>query len=442
LTPATALVVGLGITGRAVTRALSARGAVVTAIEDGPRPAHRSFAASVGIELLERPDGARLRAALAATEVLVPSPGVPDLHPVFALAADAGIPVGSEFDLAAEWDDRPIAAVTGTNGKTTVTHLVADMLDRSGVASAEAGNVETPLVEAIDDPAVDVFVVEASSFRLGHTARWAPQVAAWLNFAPDHLDVHANLERYEAAKARIWRDQGPADVAVANADDPVVSRHRGAGRRLTFALEGTADATVEGGRLMVQGEPLVAVADLRRSLRHDLANALAAALVALESGASRHGAAEALVAFEGLPHRVQLVGERAGVHWYDDSKATTPHATRAAVGAFPSVVLIAGGRNKGLDLSGLLGEGANVRAVVAIGEAAADVAAAVGDAAPVKEAESMHDAVADAAALAHAGDAVLLSPGCASFDWYSSYGERGDDFARAVRELLEPGVPS
>jgi len=433
LTPSSALVLGLGVTGRAVARALVRRGTEVVAVEDRPTDDHRAFARELGVELLEAPDDVTLLERLAEVEVLLPSPGVPDRHPAFT----SDVPVRSELDLAEAWDDRPIAAVTGTNGKTTVTHLVADMLRQEGRVAQEAGNVETPLVEAIDDPDVEVFVVEASSFRLGHTAHWAPEVAAWLNFSPDHLDVHADLGRYEAAKARIWADQGPDDVAVANADDPVVAAHGGAARRRTFGLDRTADATVRDGRLVVDGRPLLAVDDLRRGLRHDQANALAATLMAQALGVGDEAVVKTLTTFDGLAHRVQLVGEQDGVAWYDDSKATTPHATAAAVEAFPSVVLIAGGRNKGLDLQGLLGDGGTVHAVVAIGEAAADVVAAVEDRVAVQEAASMTEAVDRAAAVALPGDAVVLSPGCASFDWYSSYGERGDDFTRIVRRRLD-----
>jgi UDP-N-acetylmuramoylalanine--D-glutamate ligase len=437
LTSAAALVVGLGVTGRAVARALVARGATVITVEDRPTDAHRAFAGDLGVELGEAPDDATLAGLLARVEVLLPSPGVPDRHRVFALAAAAGVPVRSEFDLAEAWDDRPIAAVTGTNGKTTVTTLVADMLRRAGRSVAEAGNVETPLVEAIGDPTVDVFVVEASSFRLGHTAHWAPQVAAWLNFAPDHLDVHADLAGYESAKARIWDDQGEDDVAVVNADDPVVAAHRGKARRRTFGFSGDEDATVRGGTLVVDDRPLLPVDDLRRALRHDQANALAAALMAGALGAPDDAIRSTLTTFDGLAHRVQLIGESGDVAWYDDSKATTPHATAAAVEAFDSVVLIAGGRNKGLDLHGLLGGRGSVREVVAIGEAAGDVADAVRDRVAVQEAASMTEAVDRAAAVALPGDAVVLSPGCASFDWYTSYGERGDDFTRLVRRHLE-----
>ena len=436
-TPASALVLGLGVTGRAVARALVARGGEVVLVEDRPTEDHRALAEELGVDLVEAPDRAALHAALARVEVLLPSPGVPDRHPAFATAAAAGVPVRSEFDLAGGWDDRPIAAVTGTNGKTTVTTLVADMLRRSGRVVAEAGNVDVPLVAAIDDPEVEVFVVEASSFRLGHTAHWAPRAAAWLNFAPDHLDVHADLARYEAAKARIWADQGPDDVAVVNADDPVVASHTGAGLRRTFGFAGDEDATVRDGTLLVDDRMLVPVEDLRRGLHHDQANALAAALLAGAMGADDDAVRATLTSFDGLAHRVQFVGAAGEVAWYDDSKATTPHATAAAVEAFESVVLIAGGRNKGLDLDGLLGARGTVRQVVAIGEAAGDVAAAVADRVAVQEAASMQEAVDRAAAVALPGDAVVLSPGCASFDWYSSYGERGDDFAHLVRHHLD-----
>ncbi len=185
------------------------------------------------------------------------------------------------------------------------------------------------------------------------------------------------------------------------------------------------------------GDTLVEVEELHRAFPHDLANTLAAASTVVHGGGTVQGAREALLAFRGLPHRVSLVGEAGGVGWYDDSKATAPHATRAALRGFDSVVLIAGGRNKGLDLSDLVGEVDRIRAVVAIGEAAPDVVAAFDGVRPVHTAASMDEAVAEAAAFARPGDVVLLSPACASFDWYGSYAERGDDFVRAVGLHLE-----
>ncbi len=299
-----------------------------------------------------------------------------------------------------------------------------------------AGNTDVPLVTAIDDPSADVFVVEASSFRLGHSRHFRPRVATWLNFDPDHLDVHESLAAYERAKARIWSDQRGEDIAIANAEDPVVMRNlAGPARSITFGLA-TGDAHVSDDALIVDGDELIAVAELARSLPHDQANALAAAVTALAAGASRSAVHATLATFEGLAHRVALVGERHGVRWFDDSKATTPHAVIAGVGGFDSVVLIAGGRNKGVDLSPLATLGDRVHAVVAIGDATAEIAAAFAGGPPVRPASTMADAVRLAAGLARAGDAVVLSPGCTSYDWYTSYAERGDDFTDHVRRLV------
>jgi len=229
---------------------------------------------------------------------------------------------------------------------------------------------------------------------------------------------------------------------LGNADDPVVLEHleRARARHVTFGLTAAADVHLAGDRLLLaDGHELARTDELARAFPHDVANALAAAASALHGGATEAGAREALLGFRGLPHRVTLVGEAGGVRWYDDSKATAPHATRAAVRAFPSVVLIAGGRNKGLDLGELAEERDHISGVVAIGEAGPEVAAAFDGVRPVRVAASMDEAVTEAAALARPGDAVLLSPACASFDWYRSYAERGDDFVRAVRQLLGRG---
>ena len=237
-------------------------------------------------------------------------------------------------------------------------------------------------------------------------------MGTWLNFAPDHLDVHDSLEAYEAAKARLWS---------------------------TMPTNGF---TVRGGRLCTDtGDDLVGEEELFRALPHDISNALAASASALAGGATLDGTRSALRAFRGLPHRVQLVMDRGGVRWYDDSKATVPHATSAALAGFGSVVLIAGGRNKGIDLRPLAEHVEHVRAVVAIGEAAGEVAAAFAGRCPVKAVETdMHDAVAAAATFARPGDVVLLSPGCASFDWYAGYHERGLAFQQAVADQL--GAPA
>jgi UDP-N-acetylmuramoylalanine--D-glutamate ligase len=434
------LVVGLAVTGSAVARALLQRDEDVLAVDDRGGPVAVEAAAELGLDLVVAPDAGQLAALVRTAGAVLPTPGLPAAHPVFELAASAGTPVLSEFDLAARWDDRPLLAITGTDGKTTVTTLTCEMLEASGLAAQAVGNTPVPLVAAIDDPLVDVFVVEASSFRLDHSRRFAPQVGTWLNFAPDHLDNHPSLAAYEAAKARVWRDQDPGQVAVGNVDDPVVARHlaQAPARQVGFGLTATAGYRVVDDVLVGPDDTeLLAAAELPRRFPHDLLNSLAAAATALHGGGSLDGVRAALRTFAGLPHRVAPVGEAGGVRYFDDSKATTPHAVLAAVMGFESVVLIAGGRNKGLDLAPLAAAAPRLRAVVAIGDAAGEVAAVfAGSGVPVDVAGSMDDAVVAAAAAARPGDAVLLSPGCASFDWYGSYGERGDDFARAVGERI------
>lgn len=449
---------GLGITNRAVAVAAVARGLEVVLSDDRDPPGAERLAAELGADLHLAPSLDQLSDLVRSVDAVLPAPGLSESHPLFGLAARIGRPVLSEFDLAAAWDGRPVLAITGTNGKTTVTTLVTSMLEHSGVAAAAVGNLETPLVEAVGRDDLDVFVVEASSFRLAHSRRFAPAVGTWLNFAPDHLDVHATLEDYREAKARIWADQRAGDLAVVAADDPVVDA--AATRMLERAaadgfdppsvvrfgvgdaLDAERVAYRQEGDVLVVDDPalgamteLISVADLWSTLPHDRSNALAAAATALGGGATLDGVRAALHSFRGLPHRVELVLEHDGVRWYDDSKATAPHATLAAVVGFDSVVLVAGGRNKGLDLGELGAAADHVRAVIGIGESAAEVVAAFPDR-PSSVAASMADAVDAAAGLAGRGDVVLLSPGCASFDWYGSYAERGDDFARLVRERV------
>ncbi len=444
------LIIGFGIANRAAAKALLARGHRPTVTEDRPNEAAGNAAAELGIELVESPDHDRLAKLVAAASVILPSPGVPDHHPVFALAAEFGRPVASEFDLAQRWDDRPVVAITGTNGKTTVTMMVADALARSGRPADPVGNTDVPFVEAIDNPETEVFVVEASSFRLAHSTDFRPDVAAWLNFAPDHLDAHASLQAYEDAKATIWAHLASEAVIVANADDPVVmARLPGDGAAAdrspsqsapvvqTFSILGEADWHIDrrGPEPMLCGPrgPFITAAELTRSQPHDLANALAVAAIATAAGASEAGIGQTLRSFEGLAHRLEFLGRWDGVSWYNDSKATVPHATVAAVGGFESVVLIAGGKSKGLSFAPLRETVPPVRSVVAIGDAAAEIDAVFEGLAPVTRADSMLAAIHRASEAATEGDAVLLSPACASFDWYPNYVERGLDFAKLVR---------
>jgi UDP-N-acetylmuramoylalanine--D-glutamate ligase len=425
-----------------VARSLLAGGDAVTAVDDHPTPAAEEAACRLGLALRATPAGAELESTLAACDLVVTSPGLPVNHPLLLAAAERAVPVWSEIELAGELATAAggplIAAITGTNGKTTVTTMAASILDASGIKSVAAGNIGLPLVDAVAMD-VDVVVAEVSSFQLQFIHRFHPAVSCWLNFADDHLDWHPTVSHYRAAKARIWANQGPGDTAVINADDQAVvasSSTIPAGVAVTtFSTSVPADYMLEAARLVrADGVSLVDLTDLPRAFPHDIVDALAAAAVAVAAGANPAGCREGLASWQPLPHRVSFVVESDGVAWYDDSKATTPASVLAAVAAFPSVVLIAGGRNKGLDLGALTATVPPVRAVVAIGEAAPDVERTFRPLVEVRTASSMTAAVEEAGRLAAPGDTVLLSPGCASFDWYRSYTERGDDFVRIVKE--------
>lgn len=438
-----ALVYGFAVAGRATARALLARGWEVVVADDRPGDGSADAAAELGVPYVVPADDSERSALLDGVDLVAPSPGVPETHPLVLAALEAGVPVRSEIDLAWEWEQarpggpRPMLAVTGTDGKTTTTLLAVEMLRAAGLRSIDAGNTDTPLVEAIADDTLDAFVVECTSFRLKWTTVFRPDAAVWLNLAPDHLDWHVSLDTYTDAKARMWRFQRPEDCAVGFADDPVVMARleEAPARHRTFGLA-DADYHLAGTELTGPRGVVADTSVMKRALPHDITNALAASALVLETGlATPDAIAAALARFEGAAHRIQLVRELDGVRWYDDSKATTPHAALTAIRAFDHVVLVAGGKNKGLDLSSMAGEPQRMRGVVAIGASAELVATLFDGICPIEIAASMGDAVDAARRLARPGDVVLLSPGCASFDWYSGYPARGDDFAQHVRAL-------
>ena len=465
--PGRALVIGYGLSGRAAAHWLASHGSEVVVLEDDPGVA-RGAQVSVKVPGLTVQIGRgpeRAEKLACSADLVVPSPGVPVSHPAIVAAKAFGVEVLSEVELAwrvldamgGDQGERPrLVAITGTNGKTTVTKLVVAMLAASGKDAVAAGNVGYPLIEAvthISPGSQGVLVAEVSSFQLEYTKRFRPDVSCWLNFAPDHLDWHPSLDQYAGAKAKIWASQGDGCVAVVNADDPVVRRAAGnipAGVEVvSFGVEpvapdgeGTSTGLPEPAwRMSPEGIAgprgfFLPAGDLPRALPHDLANTAAALAVAMAGGASAEGCLLAAASTLPAAHRVQLVGQSGGVAWYDDSKATTPAAVKAGVSGFASVVLIAGGRNKGLDLSDLAGTVPPVRAVVAIGEASNEVTSAFFGQVPVRQAGSMAEAVDAAMSLAVIGDAVVLSPGCASFDWYSDYKERGEHFTALVKDKL------
>lgn len=374
---------------------------------------------------------------LRGIDVVVTSPGIPEHSASISSALRAGVTVWAELEFAARHLTAPIVAITGTNGKTTVTTLVADMLNASGRQATAAGNIGTALTDIVGSTP-DVIVVEASSFQLRFIESFTPDLAVLLNIAPDHLDWHQTFDNYRQAKANIVRNAGPEVPLVFDVDDPEASLVASRAHARPVPVSGKARTGggwgVEGGRLVLDGleMPLDEVPVADPSFLLDLVAAGAAALLAGADPAAVRGV---ITAFEPVRHRRTVIGAWRDVMWIDDSKATNPHAALAAVAAYPSVVLIAGGRNKALDLAPIVRH-PNVRAVVAIGEAADEVIEAALHI-PAVKADSMSEAVASAASIARSGDTVLLAPGCASFDMFDSYAHRGEVFRRAVLELEE-----
>lgn len=436
-----ALVHGFAITGQSTARALLSRGYEVTVTDDRVDDEQRAVAATLGLELTAPPSD--LDAFVRRFDLVSPAPGVPESHALVVAAQSGGVELVSEIELAARWEQerpggpRPFLAITGTDGKTTTTELAAAILRQAGHRAEAVGNTEVPMLDALERD-LDVFVIECSSFRLAWTERFRADAAVWLNLAPDHLNWHVSLESYAAAKERIFSLQHAGDVAIGFVDDPIVmaALERAPGRRRTFGLTG-ADYHLDGTTLTGPGGPIVETTSMRRRLPHDVTNALAASALVLETGLADTDAIDrALHAFQAPVHRLEPIGAANGVEWFNDSKATTPHAASAAIRAFDSLVLIAGGSRKGVDLGPMGAEAHRVRAVVAIGEAAPDIHAVFEGRTTVVDAGSMAEAVRLAADLARPGDAVVLSPGCASFDWYRGYPARGDDFKRLVRDHL------
>jgi len=323
--------------------------------------------------------------------------------------------------------------VTATNGKTTITEVAAEMLTASGIRATAVGNIGDPLcgVVGLD---VDVVVVEASSFQLRFIDTFHAQAAVLLNVAADHLDWHRDLGAYAAAKRRILERQDTADIVVFDADDAgAVAAVAGATAR-RVPVSGARRPPGGWGRdgdTLVVGGATIPLGDLLRSDDVMVVDLAAAAAAAMHLGATVAGVTTVATAYHAGRHRREVIGAWDGVTWIDDSKATNPHAAIAAIRSYPSVLLIAGGRNKDLDV-GQLPLQPGIRHVVAIGEAAADLTASGG---PVTVASGLEAAVALADEMARPGDTVLLAPGCASFDMFRSYAERGDRFAAAVRRI-------
>jgi UDP-N-acetylmuramoylalanine--D-glutamate ligase len=360
----------------------------------------------------------------------------------------AGVEVVGEVELAARHLRGRLVAITGSNGKSTTTVLTGEMLRASGLNTFVGGNLGTPLIEAAEQP-FDVVVAEISSFQLEWIKDFRPECAAVLNVSPNHLDRHSSFAEYVGLKLRLFSQQGGAGVSVSKADDETLQRAIGESlstRHLRFSAEKGAQAGLagwrEGGDLVIdggEGAERYPLGLLKLRGRHNWENTLAALLLARSAGASRAGAAQALSSFGGLPHRLESLRVVDGVEYVNDSKATSVAAAVTALGGFPEetkIVLLAGGRDKGgsyAPLRELLQ--ARGRGLVVFGEAREKMFAALSDCVPTVRALTLAGALAEARSLAQAGDVVLLSPACSSFDQFTSFEARGDSFRALVEGL-------
>lgn len=458
-----ALVLGLGETGLSMARFLAHRGARVRVADTRDDPPALT-ALSEKLPQAEVLLGAYREDSFAGADLVAISPGVPLATPQVRAAAARGVPVVGDIELfaqelrrrnsAAQATQQQVLAVTGTNGKTTVTALAGAMCRRGGLATEVAGNISPAVLDALMDcddarRQPEVWVLELSSFQLETTRTLNPAAAAMLNLSEDHLDRYDGMEAYAHAKARIFRGEG---IQVLNRDDAWSMRMAVAGRtQVSFGLNAPVRAQ-DFGLLRVDGElwlaqgatPLLALKELPLAGLHNAANALAALALTRALDLSYAPLLAALREFEGLPHRLEKIAEIDGVAYYNDSKGTNVGATVAALAGFAElaaggarVILVAGGEGKGQNFAPLAEPVSRyARAVVLIGRDAALIADALqSSGVPVQRAASMEQAVAQARASALPGDAVLLSPACASFDMFRNYPHRGEVFAASVRNI-------
>jgi UDP-N-acetylmuramoylalanine--D-glutamate ligase len=450
------VVLGLARSGVAACRFLADAGAVVVAYDRRPAAELAAAVTSLGarpVRLALGVDEAATVALLAHADLLVTSPSISPRFPTtdgwlrdaLAAAEARGAELVSEVELFLRFTRARVMGVTGTKGKTTSSSLVAAMLDRGGLPNVLGGNIGTPLIERATELGPDDWaIVELSELQLPTITRGA-DIALYTNVGEDHLDRHGTVEAYRAVKARLAELSAPGGRVALNADD---AGCRALGERIAPASvawygweepgRGLVEAWVDrDGWIRVAQERLLAVADVRLPGRHMLSNVLCASLGAVLAGVAPAAIGEAIAAFEGVPHRLEMIAERDGVRWVNDSQATIPVAAIAALAAFEApIVLISGGKDKGLAYDAFADAiAARARAAILIGETADELASLIGDRVPVERAPDMPAAVATAAGLARPGDVVLLAPAAASFDMFADYAARGDAFRAAVEAL-------
>ncbi|MBC6907331.1 UDP-N-acetylmuramoyl-L-alanine--D-glutamate ligase [Saccharophagus sp. K07] len=437
-----ALIVGLGVTGFSVARFLARQGRTFMVADKAPKPESlaRFQQQFPGVRILT---GEFDYSQWQGVSEIILSPGVPRKHPAIAAAIADGVPVIGDIELFTREARAPIVAITGSNGKTTVTTLVGEMAKKAGVAAKVGGNLGTPALDLLDDSA-ELYVLELSSFQLESTVSLRAAAATVLNVSPDHMDRYKDLAEYHFIKQRIYMN---AQHLVINRDDALTQPPLAEGAQVTrfglgepdlkdFGLHRDAD-----GIWLAHGlRKLLNASEIPLRGLHNLANALAALALGRAVGLDENAMLETLREFPGLPHRCQLVGRFDSVDYVNDSKGTNIGATEAALKGLasdkPNIVLIAGGDGKGADFSSLAPLiKASVRAVTLIGKDADKIAQVCAPLVPVEKCSSLQEAVEKARKFASPGDTVLLSPACASLDMFRNYEDRGDQFRDIVERL-------
>ena len=440
MTRPVAVIVGLGRTGLSVARHLVAQGWSISGTDTRAAPPELEALRGLAPDM-RLATGGFDTALLQGADCVVVSPGVPLSGPFFARARALGLSVVGDVELFARATRRRVVGVTGTNGKSTVTTLIARMAERAGLAVRAGGNLGPPALEILDDASTELYVLELSSYQLETTESLELAAATVLNVTPDHLDRYDGVDAYASAKARIF---ARCANAIVNLDDPLVAAMPREGQsRLTFSLRAEIGADFAllresgGWSLARRGVPLLPLAALRIGGLHNAANALAALALGEALGLPLEAMLAELREFPGLPHRAQWVAEIDGVRYVNDSKGTNVGATLAAVAGFEAPLLvIAGGDGKQQDFSPLRAAFAGkVRHVALIGRDAPSIARALEGVCTLQFCASLAEAVQDCATRARAGDTVLLSPACASLDMFRDYAHRGSEFAAAVRRL-------
>lgn len=448
------VVVGLGRTGLAVARFLHQQGARIVAADIADETALGDTVGKLRAMRIDVELGSHRSSIFQKADLIVVSPGVSHTIAPIAQARSRGVEVIGEVELAARFIQAPIIAVTGTNGKTTTTELLGQMLQNSGIPTFVGGNIGNPLIEYVSSGQKEQLVAaEISSFQLDTIDCFRPKISILLNITADHLDRYPDFEAYADSKIRIFKNQQAGDIAVLYGSDPLIRAKTAniESQRLFFPLleANEQGATLNGKRIILKLDKLKLmqpefcnqdILDITKTAlmgRHNYENVCAASLAALAAGGTVEGIQNTLDQFKGLAHRLEHVATINRVRFYNDSKATNVDGVLRALDCFSKpVLLLMGGRDKGSNFSALKDHmGKHVKELIVMGEAADPIRKALGHLKPTKVAASMQEAVATAFQDASPEEVILLSPGCASFDWYSSYAERGDAFRCAVEEV-------